>query len=80
MIAQKRAKVGNNYPKITIEKEPGIFVQIGDSEYTRILGANVQTNMLWNKHIESGEKALLPAIRRQIGILKTPGKTNSLQL
>ena len=47
---------------------------ISDSLHTRVLGANLQHNMLWQAHLETGPKALLPSIRKQLGKLKHLGK------
>ena len=73
MIGQKRGKVTGVPPTVTVEKTPGIFKTIQNSEYMRILGANVSGNLLWHHHLESGVKALLPAARRQLGLLRHLG-------
>ena len=39
----------------------------------RILGANIQHNMMWQSHLETGPKALLPRLRKQLGLLKHLG-------
>ena len=38
--------------------------------YIRLLGVNIEENLAWNSHIISGEKAILPACRKQLGSLR----------
>ena len=52
-------------PTLVVEKSPGVFKTIKDANYTRILGTNIQANLLWNTHMESGEKELLPQVSDQ---------------
>ena len=73
MIKQKKGKTPGAPPTMTVEKEPGVFKVIKDSPYTRILGANLQCNMLWTAHLESGVKAIFPQLRKQIGRLRHLG-------
>ena len=40
----------------------------------KLLGTNLQQNLGWRAHLESGKKAILPTIRKQFGALKMPGK------
>ena len=73
MVAQKRGKTNGTPPHLIVEKEPGVLKKIENKEYTRILGANIQGNVLWSNHLETGEKALLPQVRKQLGSLKHLG-------
>ena len=73
MIQQKWGKMAGNPPEMIVKDENGIDKCIDDKIYTRVLGANIQNNMLWEKHLESGKRALLPQIRRQLGQLKFYG-------
>ena len=73
MISQKKGKTPGIPPSIIVEKEPGVDKLIEHSKYTRILGANIEGNMLWNSHLETGVKALLPLVRKQLGQLKHLG-------
>ena len=41
----------------------------------RLLGCNLQKNLSWQAMIASGEKALLPVLRKKLGALKHTGKT-----
>ena len=74
MIAQKRGKTPGLPPSLTVRKDDGTLKSITDSQHTRILGANLENNMLWQSHLETGTKALFPSIRRQLGRLKSLGK------
>ena len=42
---------------------------VTDSVYCRILGGNIKNDLSWEAHLETGRKAILPAIRRQLGAL-----------
>ena len=59
---------------MTVEKEPGIFKILENSPHSRILSASVQGNMMWSSLLETGEKALLPQVRKQLGMLRHQGK------
>ena len=47
---------------------------ISDKGECRILGGILQANMSWSAHLESGLKALLPRVRRQLGALQSLGR------
>ena len=64
MIKQKKGRTPGPPPSLRVEKEPGVEQIIEDSSYTRILGENIQGNMLWQSHLETGEKALFPQVPR----------------
>ena len=49
------------------------MIKITDSNDFRLLGSNLQPNISWRAHLETGSKAVLPAIRKQIGALKQLG-------
>ena len=74
IIKQKLGRTPGDRPRLEVEKEPGVLKLVEDSTYTRILGANVQGNMLWHAHMEIGEKALLPQVRKQMGMLRCLGR------
>ena len=46
------------------------------SKHLRILGINIQNNMTmtWKTHLETGDKPLLPSLRRNLGALKYLGR------
>ena len=52
----------------------GDLMKITDSKNFRILGTNLQQNLNWQKHLETGTKAVLPIIRKKLGALKQMGK------
>ena len=74
MVKQKRGKIGGSLPSLEVEISPGTTKVIHNKDYTRILGANLQGNLGWNRHLETGEKALFPQTRKQLGHLKYLGK------
>ena len=73
MIKQKRAKNPGNPPSLIVQDENGQNKEIKDSQYLRILGANVQSNMSWQMHLEGGKKAMFPAARKFLGHLRHQG-------
>ena len=75
MVQQKRTKLKGTPPTLEVEipEIPGTFKTIKDANSTRILGANLQANLHWMSHMETGKKSLLPAVRRQMGLLQHIG-------
>ena len=62
-------------PSLQVVGLDGQEKTVSDSVYIRILGANIQSNLGWQMHLEGGgEKAVLPSARRQLGLLKSQGK------
>ena len=76
MIKQKQGRTQGDPPHLIVEnkEKPGELIKISDSKCFRILGSNLQSNITWKMHLESGKKAILPAIRKQLGKLKQLGK------
>ena len=74
MIPQKKGKPPGNPPSLLVQgrnQDEDKLVEY--TSYTRILGANLQANLGWLAHLETGEKAVLPRVRRQLGLLKHQG-------
>ena len=74
MVRQRRCKNTENPPQLTIEKIGQEDKIIKCQTSTRLLGLNLQNDMSWRAHLESGEKALLPTLRRRLGALRHVGK------
>ena len=64
MIHQKHAKMTGEPPTLMVQNDIGEDKEILDSVYTRILGANVQNNMCWTAHLQSGKRSLFPQCRK----------------
>ena len=73
MIQQKRARIVGDPPHLTVLLDTGEQKTITDKTTTRILGANIQANALWNSHLETGTRALFPQIRKLLGMLRHLG-------
>ena len=73
MISQKRSKTQGYPPELEVENENKEMKTVVDTPSMRILGANIQGNILWQSHMETGSKALLPVVRKQMGYLKHLG-------
>ena len=69
MIPQKRTRTQGLPPNLVVNDGTEVK-QVKDKSYTRILGANIQSNMSWQAHMETGKKAMLPGVRKQLGLLK----------
>ena len=71
---QKRSKNSGLMPELTVkvvEKGRLVDKQILDSTYCRTLGLNLKNYLSWESHLCSGKKAVLPAVRRQLGALSS---------
>ena len=60
--------------KDKIEQEKMEDKLIDDSSSSRLLGVNLQNNLTQESHLSSGKKAILPAVRRQLGMMQKLGK------
>ena len=74
MIKQKRGRTPGSPPKLNVRINVNERKEIEDMEVCRILGMNLQKNITWRAHLESGPKALLPSVRRCLGALKHTGR------
>ena len=73
MLPQKRVNTLGTPPYMDIVTEAGENKTITDSGQFRILGINLQGNLTWLAHLETGHKALLPSLRKQLGALQHLG-------
>ena len=75
MIKQKKGRTGGEPPHLIVEnkEKPGEMLRISDALNFRILGSNLQQNMNWRAHLETGKKAVLTSIRKHLGSLKQLG-------
>ena len=72
MSKQKRGRLRGDPPHLDIQiLENGVIVdkKIENKKVCRYLGINLQENQSWEAQISTGKKAIIPAIRRQIGSL-----------
>ena len=75
MMPQKRTKITGNSPTLTVKDKNGADKLLQVGKFTRILGANISNNLTWSHHLETGDEAILPKIRKQIGALNLLSKT-----
>ena len=77
MVHQKRCKLRDKPPtikaKTTVDGRTEIKT-IENQISCRLLGINIQNDLTWKAHLESGEKALLPTLRRRLGALRHMGR------
>ena len=79
MTAQKRGRLRGSPPQLLVTERmedkdaPGNFVltdkTVSDSKSCRTLGMNTQNNPGWESHLVTGKSAILPAVRKQLGML-----------
>ena len=74
MIKQKRGRLPGNPPELEVVNNNMETETLKVKGHCRILGLNVQNNLTWNSHLESGTKSLLPGLRRNLGALRTISK------
>ena len=74
MIAQKRGKTKGEPPQLTVLNSSQQAELISDSSSCRVLGMNIQNNLTWKAHLETGTKSLLPSLRKSLGMLNNLGR------
>ena len=70
MSKQKRGRIGGKPPELKVTvKIDNVDTEklITDSTIGRFLGANLQNTQSWQNHLTTGNKALLPGVRKLIG-------------
>ena len=74
MSKQKRGRLRGQPPELRVTEivdNTEVEKVISDVSYCRILGANLKNNQSWEAHLTTGKKAILPAVRRQLGALQS---------
>ena len=87
MTYQKRTRTAGIPPNLTVEEtvkrrdgtEVTVDKLISDTPNCRMLGLNIQNNITWDAHLSSGPKSLLPAVRKQLGMLSQLSENISLK-
>ena len=77
MVRQKRCNLRDKPPTLKVpsmEDRRMTMKTITNQTSCCLLGMNVQNDLSWKAHLESGEKALLPTLRRRLGALHHMGK------
>ena len=72
MTKQKRVRLRGIPPELTVVEKVEDRLEdklISDSLYCRTLGMNLQNNLSCNAHLYTGRKAIIPAARKQLGML-----------
>ena len=74
MTQQKRTRVNGTPPTLTVKDKNNQDKEIMALNYMRLLGCNISRDLRWTHHLESGEKALLPRLIKQLGAIKLLSK------
>ena len=75
MTRQKRVRQIEDKPSLQTTDEKGQDKTISQTKDNRILGANIHENLSWKSHLQTGEKAVIPTVRKQLGALKHLSKS-----
>ena len=73
MLKQKKGKIPGPPPMLTLWTAPGQTKDILDTGECKILGAVLQSNITWTRHLEKTKGALFPSLRRLLGALQHQG-------
>ena len=74
MSRQKRGRINGEPPSLKVDVViDDIVVEktVKNKDYCRTLGSNIRQDLSWDTHLSSGEKALLPGIRKQLGAISS---------
>ena len=74
MIKQKKGRTKGEPPQLIVSDSSQQEVLIKDKAQCRILGINLQANLTWTNHLEVGPKAVLPTLRKNLGMVRNLGK------
>ena len=74
MVRQRECKIGGEPPTIEVEMEDGEIKTLKAAKDCTLLGAILNKNIQWQSHIGAGNEAILPILRKRIGMLKILGK------
>ena len=66
MTRQKRTKIHGTTPSLIVPDKDGNPKLLVSQQHTRLLGINLNRELNWNDHLESGEKSLLPILKKQL--------------
>ena len=70
MNKQKRGRARGVPPKLNVVDERGNPKVLNAVRTGRLLGANLTNDLTWTGHLLTGDKPLLPELRKQVGALK----------
>ena len=70
MVKQKKSRLKGTQPSLSTLMETGEPKTIHPGSNIRLLGVNLEQNLAWNSHLLTGEKAVIPACRKQLGSLR----------
>ena len=76
MIKQKRGRIGGTPPELEVLNKDELIEVVIDSQYCKVLGGTIQNNLTLSGHLEKAKKAILPQIRKNIGMMKKSGKNS----
>ena len=72
MNKQKRCKAKGFPPQLQVLNDKKEQITITASKDCRLLGVNLGNDKTWKAHLITGDKPLIPDLRKQLGIIKIP--------
>ena len=82
MTRQKRVRTPGITPELTVVENVNGIMEVKlvtDKIYSQILGGNIRNDLTWTSHLSTGKCALLPAVRKQLGVLSSLRQSLSLK-
>ena len=73
-MKQKRARIPGSPPSLTVITPQNTTKVITAGKNILLLGATLQDNSTWQSHLETGNNALIPKIRKKLGAIKYIGR------
>ena len=73
MVRQKRVRLPGFPPQLAVQNNDGTLKVITAKESCRLLGANLDRDVTWLHHLETGEKPLYTTLRSTLGNTHTSG-------
>ena len=74
MVVQKKCKITGEPPHLDVLTDKGDIKRVKAVKQNIFLGANMQENLKWNAHIETGTDSMLSNLRKKLGSLKFMSK------
>ena len=65
MLAQKKCKIKGDPPHLDVSTDKGNIKRLNAKTQNIFLGANLQENLKWSAHIDSGEEPMLAHLRKK---------------
>ena len=79
MVKQKRVRMTQEQPTLTVINEEGELEIVTQTKENRILGGNLKENLSWSAQLVTGKKATIPTVRKMLGALKLQSQVSTTE-